>query len=112
LSIPRLTLGLIAILGGLVLTASYVALIGDSGSYRGKLDPVTKEWIPNFSLDWFLFLTLLIATSFPMGGVWVLARFAYIGAIEPIGLKKVEGPDPVGQLLYEASQGRAGRDSD
>ena len=100
----RLAMGLATVIGGLAVTVSYAFLVGSPDSYHGELDPTTREWVPNFSLDWFFILTVLMATFFPMGGVWFFAKVAYLDAIEPIGRTEVEGPDAIGQLLRESSQ--------
>jgi hypothetical protein len=102
LHLLRLLVGLAAIVGAIVLTLSYVVLVDDPDSYRGRFDPVTQEWEPNFTLNSFLWASVLIATTFPMGGVWFLARYAYLAGIEPRGLDTPEGPDPVGQILQDS----------
>jgi hypothetical protein len=99
----RLALGLAAVLGGLALTVAYAFLVGDPESYHGAIDPVTKEWTPNFTLDWFFILTVTMAIFFPMAGVWFFAKVAYLDAIEPLGRAEVQGPDAIGQLMRESS---------
>ncbi len=100
----RLAPGTAAVLGGFVLTAAYAVVVGDPDTYRGEFDRNTGEWNPMYSLESFLGLTLLVATVFPMAGVWFFAKVAYLDAIEPLGLEEVEGPDPMGQMIREASQ--------
>jgi hypothetical protein len=97
----RLVFGLAAVAAAIAFTASYVALVGDASSYRGEFNDLTQKYGPMYSLKAFLWVSAMIAVTFPMGGIWFLAKIAYLDAIESAGLAHVEGLDPIGELIKD-----------
>lgn len=99
----RLLGGVVCLAGVIALTASYALLVSDPSSYRGEFDPVTQKYEPLFDIKAFLWLTVLMATTFPNGGLAVAIKVLYLDAIKPAGLAAPAGSDPIGELMRRDS---------